>query len=77
MMLDEIRAQFPDLGFAIYAYEPGGAITVEVLTPDGARFTRQAPTMTEALAGMFGLPTEETPDDLEARDAEPEPDIFS
>lgn len=28
--LDDLRAARPDLGFALYAYEPGGVVTLEV-----------------------------------------------
>lgn len=31
--LDELRAAHPALGFALYAYEPGGPVTLEVLAP--------------------------------------------
>jgi hypothetical protein len=31
MTLDEIRAAHPDLAFALYAYEPGGEVTFEVM----------------------------------------------
>ncbi len=28
---DELRQAFPDTGFAIYAYEPGGEVTLEAI----------------------------------------------
>jgi hypothetical protein len=31
---DRIRAENPDCGFAIYAYEPHGPVTLEILTPE-------------------------------------------
>lgn len=30
MTFDELRDTFPDLGFALYAIEPGGVVTLEV-----------------------------------------------
>lgn len=73
-MIDAIRAIHPHLGLAVYAYEPGGPVTVEVLAQDGSRFTKQAPTMDEALADMFGLAQDEQqPEQSE----EPDDDVFS
>jgi hypothetical protein len=37
--LDTLRTENPELGFAIYAMEPGGPVTLEVHTPDGQVFT--------------------------------------
>lgn len=69
--LDEARAANPDLGFAIYCYEPRGPVTLEVLTPDNQTFTWIRPSLSEALAAAF------PPDPVEPID-EPEPtiDIF-
>ncbi len=53
-MIDQYRALYPHIGLAVYAYEPGGPVTVEVLTQDGSQFTRQAPTAQEALEALFG-----------------------
>ena len=67
-MIDYLRARFPHLGFSVYALTPGGDVTVEVLTPDGTMFTKQAPTEREAMILLFGA------------DAEPEEapvDVFS
>lgn len=30
MTLDELRAAHPELGLAVYAYEPGGVVTLEI-----------------------------------------------
>lgn len=51
--LDDLRAAHPDLGVAIYAYEPGGPVVLELLTPDGRTFTFPAPTVLDALAMAF------------------------
>ncbi len=34
MTFDEARARYPLFGLAIYAYEPGGLVTLEVLIGD-------------------------------------------
>ena len=54
--LDDLRQKQPDLGFAIYAYAPGGPVTLEVHTPMGDVFTWKAPTEAEALAQAFPEP---------------------
>ena len=65
-MIDKIRALFPHLSLAVYAYEPGGPVEVEVFTPDNTRFTRKAPTADEAFTAIFGpLPDEETTEQIE------------
>lgn len=74
MTFDEIRAAHPELGLTLYAIEPGGPVTLEVITPDGGLFTWRAATAEAALAEAF------PPDDL--GQAEPEPpatavDIFA
>lgn len=35
---DAIRAAHPDLALALYAMTPGGVVTLEIITPDGAVF---------------------------------------
>lgn len=79
-MIDQYRALYPHLGLAIYAYEPGGPVTVEVLAQDGSQFTRQAPTAREALEALFGpIPGPDEPTEptfIEEESNEPD-DIFS
>lgn len=58
MTLDEIRQQFPDNGFALYAYTPGGDITAEMHWPDGSVLTAQGHDEDEALRNLIGLPSE-------------------
>lgn len=36
--LDALRKTHPDLGFAVYAIEASGPVTLEVYTPDGQVF---------------------------------------
>lgn len=78
-MIDQYRAIYPHLGLAIYAYEPGGPVTVEVLAQDGSQFTRQAPTAREALEALFGpIPGPDEPTITPVNEDEHEPDdIFS
>ncbi len=78
-MIDQYRALYPHLGLAIYAYEPGGPVTVEVLAQDGSQFTRQAPTAREALEALFGpIPGPDEPTITPLNEDEHEPDdIFS
>lgn len=42
--IDTIRAAYPHLGIALYAYEPRGPVTLELLAPDGQTFSFSAPT---------------------------------
>lgn len=61
MSFDAIRAAYPDLAIAAYALEPGGAVTLEVLTPDGRSFMFTRPTLAEAMAVAFPELTPEPP----------------
>lgn len=53
MTLDDLRTAHPDLGFIVYAIEPGEPVTLEVLTPDDQIFTFKAPTEQAVLALAF------------------------
>lgn len=37
--LDEARGAHPHLGYAVYAIEAGGPVTLEIFTPDGQVFS--------------------------------------
>lgn len=50
MTLDALRAALPDCGFAVSAYEPGGDVTLEVITPDGQTFQFVGPTEAAVIA---------------------------
>lgn len=67
---DALRAANPDLGFAVYAYEPRGVVTLEIHTPEvGAEpYTFKGATLADALAQAFPEAGAKTP--------EPEPSIF-
>lgn len=61
--LDTLRARLPGCGFALYAYEPGGLITLEVITPEGETFSFVG--ATEAAAVARAMPAAApAPDDL-------------
>jgi len=53
MTLDELRANQPELGFAVYALEPGGPVTFEVHTPDAQVFAFTGQTAQEAIDEAF------------------------
>jgi hypothetical protein len=59
MTFDEIRENWPHLGLAVYAYEPGGPVTVEVLSADGSRFELSGLTLDETLGMLFPAPEPE------------------
>lgn len=52
MTLDELRAARPALGFAVYAYTPGGGVTLEVHDA-GDIYEFSASTEAEAIAKAF------------------------
>ena len=60
--LDALRAKYPHLGFAVYAYDPAGAVTLEAITREGKVFTFQGPTLAEAIVAGFGEETEPQPE---------------
>lgn len=72
MTLDDLRAARPGLGFALYAMEPGGGVTLEV--HDGERlFTFKGSTEEAAIAVAFPPPAPALRSPL----APPEEDVFS
>lgn len=54
--LDDLRAEHPALGFAVYAYEPRGPVVLEIHAPDGALYTFPGPTLEAAIAAAFPPP---------------------
>lgn len=73
MTFDELRAANPGLGFAVYAYDPGGDLTLEI-HDDGERFAFTGPTLQAAIDKAFpsgsGVPPAADPTGVVA--AEPE-----
>lgn len=58
--LDDLRERFPHLGFAVYAFEPGGPVTLEIHAPGGHVFPVIRPTLAAAIATAF--PEVDVPD---------------
>ena len=52
--LDHLRAALPSLGLALYAYDPEGPVTLEILAADGTH-TITAETEAAAIAEAFAL----------------------
>ncbi len=50
--IDILRASFPNRGFAVYAYEPGGPVQVEMIWPDGSRMDATGATEEEAILSL-------------------------
>jgi hypothetical protein len=69
--LDAARAAFPRLGYAIYAYDPDGPMTLEVHTPDGQTFSFTGPS--EAALILRAFPSLRPPDPPPAI---PTPNVF-
>lgn len=74
-MIDRIREIYPHLSIGVYALEPGLALTVEVMTPDGTRYSKTAATAAEAFTAIFGplpeVPTGEIEENVPAPAANP------
>lgn len=51
--LDDIRAAFPQLGLAVYAFDPGGPVTLEVHAADGQVFPFEGATFAAVAARAF------------------------
>lgn len=62
-MVDELRARYPGYGMALYALDPHGAVTFEVIDAEGNLFTFIGATAAEAIAMAFPeeVPPETTP----------------
>lgn len=51
--LDDLRAEHPDLGFGLYALEPGAPVTLEVIDATGTIYTFRAATEADVLDLAF------------------------
>lgn len=58
--LDTLRDKFPHLGFAVYAYEPGEDVLLEILVPGGRPVEIKRPTLAACIAEAF--PEPQTPE---------------
>lgn len=54
--LDDLRLAHPSIGFALYAIEPGGPVTLETYTPDGEVFSFPGLTARAAIDAAFPSP---------------------
>ena len=64
MIIDDIRARYPALSGALYFYEPGQPVTLEMIDAQGKSFSFTAPTVAEVIAQAFPelTPTEPEPE---------------
>lgn len=53
MTIDDVRARYPALAGALYFYEPGQPVTLEILTSLGETFSFTAPTVAECIEKGF------------------------
>lgn len=80
--LDAVRAAFPKLGLAFYAYEPGGPVTLEVHAADGQTFPFTGPTFASVLARAFPTlalpdpPPAPIPEPTNSHEPQPTPSVF-
>lgn len=51
--LDRLREKHPDLAIGVYALEPGGPVTLEIITPDQEVFSWRAATLAGCIARAF------------------------
>ena len=65
MTFDEARAAYPAFQFAVHAYDPDGAVTLEMIN-DGQSFVFEGPTLQAALDRAFPP----------VPDVAPEPNVF-
>lgn len=80
MTIDTLRLRYPGFGFAVYAFEAAGPVTVEAHTPTGEIFTGRAMNETEAWGQLFPdlhiQTVQFTQTEEEAHEPPPEDDIF-
>jgi hypothetical protein len=51
--LDDVRARYPHVGLALYAYEPGKPVTLECIGADGKTFKFTGRTEADAISKAF------------------------
>lgn len=60
--LDDIRTNFPALGFSLFGMEPGQVLTLELYTPTGEVFSFVGMSVAEVMRKAFPqLPTVQEP----------------
>lgn len=53
MTLDDARAAYPHLGLAVYALDPSGEVTLDIIGGDDDVFTFRGPTEAAAILSAF------------------------
>lgn len=53
MTIDDVRARYPALAGAVYFYDPGQPVTLEILTSSGESFSFTAPTVADCIGKAF------------------------
>lgn len=53
---DRLRAENPELALSIYALEPGGTVTLEIITPDEQVFTFVGRSLADTINRAFPEP---------------------
>ena len=77
MTLDDLRARYPGLGFALYAYGPTEPMTLEVMTEEGKTYTFEGNSEHNTiLTGFPELAYPEPEPPPEASSAPPAPGLF-
>jgi len=71
--LDQLREKHPDLAIGVYALDPGGPVTLEIITPDQEVFSWRAGTLAAAIARAFPEPPAPDP---APEQAQPAVDVF-
>ena len=61
-MLDALRAHYPELGFSLFAMEPGQPVTLEIYTPDEQVYSFTGNTVRAAIEKAFPLSSFTTPE---------------
>lgn len=54
MTLDDARASWPEFGFAVYAFDPVGPVTLEIHAPTGEILTFVEATEADCLGRLWG-----------------------
>jgi len=76
LTLDTVRAAFPHLGLAIYAYDAGGPVTLEIHAADGQVFSFTELTELAVLTRAFPLLVPDPAHEPEPEPDQPQPSVF-
>lgn len=80
-MIDLARQTYPAIGLAVYAYTPGGPVTLEIHTPDGKIYSISEPTQEACMQRAFPELFPEANEDINSNEKldspEEDPEDFS